>query len=61
VLHAEVKDGPYDRTWDVSKGDIHLETSTLSIGIRTNGYTRVSLVAVEVTCDPALLASFTTG
>lgn len=55
VLKEEVKGGPYDRTWDIAGGDIHLETSTLSIEIRCSGYTRVSLVAVEVSCDPALL------
>lgn len=55
VLAEEVKGGPYDHTWDVSRGDIHLESSTLSIAIRADGYARVSLVAVEVTCDPALL------
>jgi len=56
VLKEEVKGGgAYDRTWDIPGGDIHLETSTLSIEIHCDGYTRVSLVAVEVTCDPALL------
>lgn len=56
VLREEVKSGgPYDQTWDVSKGDIHLSTSTLSVVLRADAYVRVSLIAVEVTCDPALL------
>jgi hypothetical protein len=54
VLKEEVKGGPYDRTWHIKAGDLRLETSTLSIEIRSEAYARVSLVAVEVTCDPVL-------
>ena len=50
-----VQFGPYDETWRIKEGDLHLETSTLSIEIRSEAYARVSLVAIEVTCDPSLL------
>lgn len=52
LLKAEVKSGAYDLTWNIDKGDVHSETSTLSLEIRCDGYARVSLVALEVTCDP---------
>jgi hypothetical protein len=55
LLKHEIKGGPYDETWHVKEGDLHLETSTLSIEIRSEAYARVSLVAIEVTCDPSLL------
>lgn len=55
LLKHEIKGGPYDETWHIKEGDLHLETSTLSIEIRSEAYARVSLVAIEVTCDPSLL------
>ncbi|MCC8400465.1 hypothetical protein LJ655_00920 [Paraburkholderia sp. MMS20-SJTN17] len=55
LLKQEIKSGPYDETWHIKEGDLHLETSTLSIEIRSEAYVRVSLVAIEVTCDPSLL------
>jgi hypothetical protein len=54
VLKHEVKGEPYDVTWHVREGELRPETSTLAVEIRSTGYARVSLVAVEVTCDPAI-------
>lgn len=61
VLKAEVKQGAFDETWSVDQGDVHPETSTLSLEIRCEGYARVSLVAVEVTCDPVALPAAAPG
>jgi hypothetical protein len=55
LLKAELKNGAYDMTWDIEKGDVHLETSTLALEMRCEGYTRVSLVALEVTCVPGVV------
>lgn len=55
ILKQEIKSGPYDEIWHVKEGELNLETSTLSIELRSEAYVRVSLVAIEVTCDPSLL------
>lgn len=52
LLKADVNPGAYDVTWNIEKGHLHAETSTLALEIRSDGYVRVSLVAVEVTVDP---------
>jgi len=52
VLKVEVKPGAFDATWEIDKGELHPETSTLALEIRCDGYARVSLVAVQVTYDP---------
>jgi len=54
LLKVEVKAGAFDATWEIDKGDLHLETSTLSLEIHCDGYARVSLVAVQVTYDPGV-------
>lgn len=61
VLKQEVKGAPYDQTWHVKEGDVHLEASTLTVEIRCDAYARVSLVAVEMTCDPALVHAGAVG
>lgn len=52
LLKADLQGGAFDNSWDIEKGDVHLETSTLALEIRALGYTRVSLVAVQVTYEP---------
>ncbi|HXZ08807.1 MAG TPA: hypothetical protein VEI25_12175 [Paraburkholderia sp.] len=51
LVKAELKAGAFDTTWEVEKGELHLETSTLSLELHCDGYARVSLVAVQVTYD----------
>lgn len=51
VLKADLSTGAFDSTWEIEKGDLHLETSTLALEIHAEGYARVSLVAVEVTYE----------
>jgi hypothetical protein len=50
LVHDELKSGAYDRTYDVISGNVDPEYHTLAIEIRSKGYTKVSLVAVEVSC-----------
>jgi hypothetical protein len=51
LLKADLQAGAFDHTWDIEKGDLHLETSTLALEVRAKGYARVSLVALEVTYE----------
>lgn len=51
LLKADLSSGAFDNTWEIEKGDVHLETSTLALEIHAHGYARVSLVAVEVTYE----------
>ncbi len=48
LLKDEITGGPYDKTYEIAEGGLHAEWSTLSLEIRSAGYTKVSLVAVEV-------------
>jgi hypothetical protein len=48
LLEREIPAGAYDETYDIKGGDLDPLTSTLSIDIRSTGYVRVSLVAVEI-------------
>jgi hypothetical protein len=48
VLNVEIGPGPYDRTYEIADGNIDPECHTLSLEIRSHGYVRVSLVAVEL-------------
>ncbi|WON73521.1 hypothetical protein [Nitrosospira sp. Is2] len=48
LLDEEIARGAYDRTYEVEDGELDPECSTLSIDIRSTGYIRVSLVAVEL-------------
>jgi hypothetical protein len=48
VLKHEIAEGPYDQTWTVRDGGLHLETSTVSVEVRCDAYARISLVALEV-------------
>ncbi|SEL12278.1 hypothetical protein [Nitrosovibrio tenuis] len=48
LLETEISGGPYDETYAIKEGELDPVTSTLSIDIRSTGYVRVSLVAVEI-------------
>jgi hypothetical protein len=49
ILEAEVGAGaPYDNIYDIKNGTMDPEYSTLSLDIRCDGYTAISLVAVEI-------------
>lgn len=48
LLEKEISGGPYDETYAVKGGELDPVCSTLSIDIRSTGYVRVSLVAVEI-------------
>jgi len=48
LLEKEISGGPYDETYAIKGGELDPLTSTLSIDIRSTGYVRVSLVAVEI-------------
>ncbi|MGF6754547.1 hypothetical protein [Paraburkholderia sp. GAS42] len=55
LLKVDLKGGSFDNTWQIDRGELHTETSTLALEIRCEGYARVSLVAIQVTCDPRAL------
>jgi hypothetical protein len=48
LLEKEISGGAYDETYTIKGGELDPVTSTLSIDIRSTGYVRVSLVAVEI-------------
>jgi hypothetical protein len=50
LLKQEIGGAPYDETFEIphEHGDVHLECSTLSLELRSEGYARVSLIAIEV-------------
>ncbi|MEP6604834.1 MAG: hypothetical protein ABJA60_01800 [Nitrosospira sp.] len=48
LIEEELGSGPYDKTYDIKEGALDMECSTLSIDIRSTGYLRVSLIAVEI-------------
>lgn len=50
LLKHEIGEGAYDETLRIpdEHADVHLECSTLSLELRSEGYARVSLIAVEV-------------
>ncbi|MGH8685426.1 MAG: hypothetical protein ACREUM_08780 [Nitrosospira sp.] len=48
LIEEEIGSGPYDRTYEIREGDLDAECGTLSVDIRSTGYIRVSLIAVEI-------------
>jgi hypothetical protein len=48
LAEEEIGSGPYDRIYEIKEGSLDAECSTLSLDIRSTGYSRVSLVAVEI-------------
>lgn len=48
LVEAKIKKSPYDETYVISEGELHGECSTLSLEIQSTGYSRVSLIAVEI-------------
>lgn len=48
LVEEEIGSGPYDSTYEIKAGDLDAECNTLSLDIRSTGYIRVSLVAVEI-------------
>lgn len=48
LVEEEIGSGPYDSTYEIKAGDLDAECNTLSLDIRSTGYIRVSLIAVEI-------------
>jgi hypothetical protein len=50
LLKHEISEGAYDETVPIPQehAEVHLESSTLSLELRSQGYARVSLIAIEL-------------
>ena len=48
VLSVEIGPGPYDEIYEIVDGNIDPECHTLSLDIRSEGYVKVSLIALEL-------------
>lgn len=48
LVEEEIGSGSYDSTYEIKAGDLDAECNTLSLDIRSTGYIRVSLIAVEI-------------
>jgi hypothetical protein len=48
LIEKEIGSGAYDETYEIDGGELDPDSSTLSVDIRSAGYVRVSLVAVEI-------------
>lgn len=48
LLSKHITGGPYDETYEIAEGEIHSESGTLSLEVSSDGYTKISLVAVQV-------------
>jgi hypothetical protein len=48
LIEKEIGSGAYDETYEIERGELDAGSSTLSVDIRSTGYVRVSLVAVEI-------------
>ena len=48
LVEEEIGSGAYDSTYEIKEGDLDAECNTLSLDIRSTGYIRVSLIAMEI-------------